>query len=134
MKIQISDGSVTFADGTIGRHTDRPAFLRSRIGKSSKETLVNGPWKTYNMSPEPGVAGSAIFEGDRLRQLSVLLRLPSDDTTGWSDEAEQQRLALHDAWLKAELGEPPYRYSWGQIESSYDARGGITDIVFAYAD
>jgi len=134
VKIQIFDGSVAFAEGTIGRRMDKQAFLRSRIGESAKEALVNGPWSTYKISPEPGVAGSVIFEGNHLRQLFLLLRLPSDDTSGWSDEAEQERLALHDEWLKAELGKPPYRYVWGEVESSFDPRAGCSDIVLHYAD
>ena len=134
MKIQIFDGSVAFAEGTIGRRMDRQAFLRSRIGESSKEVVVNEPWITYNFSPEPGVACNAIFENNRLHQLCLQLRLPSDDISGWSDEAERERLALHDEWLKAELGKPPYRYAWGQVESSLDPRDGVSDIVLQYAE
>ena len=134
MKIQIFDGSVVFAEGTIGRRMDKPTFLRSRIGESSKVVVANGPWTTYSISPEPGVAASISFENDRLRELGVQFRLPSDDIHEWSDEAEQERLVLHDEWLNAELGKPPYRYAWGQVESSFDPRGGGSDIVLHYAD
>lgn len=134
MKIQMFDGSVAFAECTVGRHMDRQAFLQSRIGESAKEVLVNGPWITYNISPEPGVAGNVTFENNRLRELRLMFRLPSDDTTGWSDVAERERLTLHDEWLKVELGKPPYRYAWGQVESSLDPRAGFSDIVLRYTD
>ena len=113
---------------------DKPTFLRSRVGASSREVVANGPWTTYSISPEPGVAASVSFENDRLRELGVQFRLPSDDTNEWSDEAEQERLVMHNAWLKAELGKPPYSYAWGEVESSFDPRGGGSDIVLHYAD
>lgn len=134
MKIQIIDGSVTFSDDTMKRHMDRQAFLRSRIGESAKAIVANGPWITYNFSPETGIACNAIFRNERLFQLSIMIRLPSDDTNKWSDAAEQKRQDLHDEWLQAELGNPPYRYVWGQIESGLDRRDGFSDIVVAYAD
>lgn len=134
MKIQVFDGSVAFAEGAISRRMDKPTFLRSRIGTTSKVMLVNGPWSTYKIDPEPGVAGSITFENDRLHQLSLMLRLPSDDTGGWSDKAERERQALHDEWLKSELGKPPYRYAWGRVESSIDPRDGFSDIMLLYAE
>jgi len=134
MKIEIFDGSVAFAEGIIGRRLDRRTFLRSRIGESSKEVVVNGPWITYNFRPETGVACNAIFKSDRLQQLSLMLHLPSDDTGGWSDEAERERQVLHDEWLRSELGKPPYLYAWGRVESSIDPRDGFSDIVLHYAD
>ena len=134
MKIQIIDGSVAFSDGTMKQHMDRQAFLRSRIGESSKEVVVYGPWITYNFSPEPGIACNAIFKNERLFRLSIMIRLPSDDTSKWSDADEHKRQVLHDEWLQAELGKPPYCYVWGQIESGLDRRDGFSDIVLDYAD
>jgi hypothetical protein len=134
LKIQIFDGSVESFDGTINRQMDRQAFLRSRIGESSKEVVVNGPWITYNFRPEADVSCNAIFKNDRLYQLTMQFRLPSDDAREWSDEAEKERLVLHDSWLKAELGAPPYRYAWGQVDSSLDPRDGVSNIVLHYAD
>jgi hypothetical protein len=134
LKIQIFDGSVEFAKGTIGRRMDRLTFLRSRIGESSKVVVANGPWTTYSIAPETGIAASVSFENDHLRELGVQFRLPLDDANEWSDEAEQERLILHDKWLHAALGKAPYRYTWGQVESSFDPRGGGSEIVLNYAD
>jgi hypothetical protein len=134
MKILVDDGSVVFSEGTIGSHMGRQAFLRSRIGKSSKAVVVNAPWITYNFSPETGIACNAIFRNELLIRLSIMIRLPSDDTSKWSDADEHKRQVLHDEWLQAELGKPPYCYVWGQIESGLDRRDGFSDIIVAYAD
>lgn len=134
MKIQIVDGSVTFSDSTIIRHMDRQAFLQSRIGKSSKEVVVNGPWVTYNFIPEAGFACNATFKDDRLRQVFLLMRMPTDDTSQWTAELEQERKLKQDEWLRAELGAPPYQYPWGSVTSEFDPRGCVSDIIVSYAE
>ncbi|MBF8291757.1 MAG: hypothetical protein HW392_584 [Steroidobacteraceae bacterium] len=73
MKIQIIDGSVAFPEGTITRHMDRQAFLRSQLAKSSKVAVANEPWVTYNFIPEIGVSCNATFKEERLQQLFLLM-------------------------------------------------------------
>jgi hypothetical protein len=134
MKIDVSDGSIFFADGTINPRLDKRAFLATRIGATSKETLINKNWVNLEISPEPGVVGTAIFDDERLWGLLLCIRLPSDDTRQWNIEREHERKVKHDEWLRAELGSPPYQYGWGEIASEFDPRGGISEIVVRYAN
>ena len=50
----------------------------------------------------------------------------------WSEQQELNRKAEHDSWLASELGSPPYQYSWGEIESTYDQRTGSSLISVRY--
>ena len=35
----------------------------------------------------------------------------------WSEEEEAERKKVHDAWLRQQLGPPPYEYAWGAVTS-----------------
>jgi hypothetical protein len=50
----------------------------------------------------------------------------------WSSEREIERKRKNDDWLREQLGNPPYVYSWGEISSSYDPRAGSSHITFHY--
>ena len=134
MKIGAADGFVSFAAGVIRPDLDRNAFLKTPIGAAAKLMLVNAGFINYDISPEPGVMGSVSFKDDRLRQVLLLLRIPSDDARQWTAELEQERKLKHDEWLHAELGEPPYDYPWGSVTSDFDPRGCVSDIIVSYGD
>lgn len=134
MKFGITDGSLVFAAGTIERTTHRESFLASEIGRDAKMELVNEGWRQANIRPEPGIAATLVFKGDRLHQVWVLMEIPSDETGEWTMEIERQRKALHDKWLHAEIGEPPYEYAWGRINSEFDAKGCVSEIIVTYDD
>jgi hypothetical protein len=134
MKIDVSNGSILFAAGTIERKADRSHFLASAIGRDAKAELVNEDWRHYGIRPEPGVAANLVFKGDRLHQVWLLMEIPSDKTEEWTVESEMQRKALHDSWLLSELGSSPYDHSWGRIDSEFDAKGCVSEIIVTYAD
>ena len=134
MKIQITDGSVAFPEGTITRHMDRQAFLRSQLAKSSKVAVANEPWVTYNFIPEIGVSCNATFKEERLQQVFLLMSMPTDDPSRWTAELEQERKLKHDEWLRTEFGAPPYEYPWGSVTSEFDPRGCVSDIIVSYAE
>jgi hypothetical protein len=135
MKFGIFDGSISFEHGTLKRDTDRAAFLASALGREPRRNrLVNKEWWHITVDPEPGVAANVLFRGDRLHQVYVLMTIPSDkDKDGWTEEHELERKALHDAWLRREIGKPPYDYAWGSIASEYDAKGCVSEIIVTYA-
>ena len=80
----------------------------------------------------------------RLAQITLL----ADDAAfgkGWDDyteETEQARRAVHDAFLASALGpahetddehfSKEWTLSWGRVISSHDPRGGSTDIQILY--
>jgi len=63
----------------------------------------------------------------------VLMSIPSDKGNEWTEQLELTRKAKHDSWLRAELGEPPYDYAWGNVTSDYDPRGCASEIIVSYA-
>jgi hypothetical protein len=50
----------------------------------------------------------------------------------WTLEKEMNRKKSHEIWLSKVLGEPPYRYKWGNVESFYDSKGGFSHILIRY--
>lgn len=134
VRIDITDGSASFALGTVAPNLNRSAFLKTRIGSEAKEILVNEGWVNYDINPEPDVAGTVMFKNDRLRQVYLLMSIPTDNASQWTENLEQERKLKHDEWLRAELGAPPYEYAWGKVTSDFDSRGCVSEIILSYAD
>lgn len=111
---------------------DRAAFLSSPIGVAAKRVIENAGYEHLHFHPESGVHANALFKGDRLDRLFVLMAIPSDDLNEWTEAHELERMVVHDKWLRQELGKPPYDYPWGRIVSEYDAKGCESEIIFVY--
>lgn len=135
MKIGVFDGSISFGVGTILRGEDRSSFLGSAIGNGAMEEVVNPgeDWRHVTVTPEPGVIATLIYQGERLHKVFVAMAVPSDIGGDWTVESELERKAKHDAWLRAEFGEPPYEYPWGRVASEFDAKGCASEIIVSYA-
>ena len=135
MKIDVSDGSMVFAGGTIGSSTQRTEFLRSAFGNGAREQIANEPedWRHVAIDPEPGVAATLIFHGEKLHQVFVALRTALDDTGPWTIATERERKAKHDTWLRTALGAPPYEYAWGRVTSDFDPKDPASEIIVSYA-
>lgn len=133
MKIDVINGSVTFASGTIGPRMDRTAFLNSTVGAAAAKVIENADYIHLHFHPEPGVHASALFKEDRLQRLFVLMIMPTDDASAWTEAHELERMVVHDDWLRRELGSPPYEYAWGSVVSEYDAKGCESEIILTYA-
>lgn len=134
MNIDISSGTISFAGGTVERKADRTKFLSKGLGRDAKVGLINEDWRHYGIRPEPGVAANLVFKGDCLHQVWILMTIPSDESDEWTTESELQRKLLHDNWLLAKFGKPPYEQGWGKISSEFDAKGCVSEIIITYAD
>lgn len=132
MHILASDGSVEFALGIVTSATDKPSFLASSLGRGAVVVVENGLFVTYSVAPEPGVGATLLFKGERLENVAWAFKMPSETEDDWSEESEMQRKKLHEEWLLNELGEPPYRYRWGEVSSEYDAKGVSSAIMVVY--
>lgn len=133
MNINVFDGSISFAGGNIQRSQDQAKFLASRIGSEAKAGLVNEDWKHFEIDPEPGIRGTVLFKGDRIDAVYLLMTTPTGKAREWTEELELERKSKHDAWLRQELGVPPYNYPWGNVTSDYDPRGCVSEIIITYA-
>ena len=134
VKIDVSNGSLVFDSGTIGPHLDRPAFLETSLGHKSKVVLVNQGWVNIHFEPEPGVSATAFFKDDHLRKVFFALSVPTDNIKEWVEDREQQRKVKHDVWLRTELGDPPYDFRWGNVESDFDPRAWSSEILVTYSE
>lgn len=134
MRIDVLDGSVSFSLGTIEQGLDAASFLKSPLGIASRKSLENAGWMHLDFSPEPGILATALFKENRIHQLFLLMSVPTDVSEEWTEQNELQRKALHDEWLLAALGSPPYEYAWGSVFSDYDPKGRVSEIIVTYAE
>jgi len=136
MKIGLHDGSIAFDRGTIARDVSRQQFLESPLGVQPRSSrLVSKEWWHIAVDAEPGIVAHLTFQNERLHQVWILMRIPHDeDPDGWTREHELERKALHDEWLRREIGDPPYLYDWGRIESELDEKGCVSEIIVTYAN
>lgn len=132
MKIDPALGTVSFPDITIGPHYSRLEFLQTKLGSTAKLGVVNDGWVTLHIQPEAGIYGAVAFKDDRLVTFEASMQMPSGEVGDYDRECELRRKTYHDAWLKSELGDPPYEYSWGRVLSWFDAKSVSSDIVVIF--
>ncbi|MEX0733035.1 MAG: hypothetical protein WD051_00195 [Steroidobacteraceae bacterium] len=133
MKINTTDGSIAFPSGTIRPSHDRDAFAASMVDATPREVFTNEDWRHFDVDPEPGIKLTVFFKGHRMDRVFVLMSIPSDKASEWTEQLELARKAKHDSWLRAEIGDPPYDYRWGSVTSDYDPRGCVSEIIITYA-
>jgi hypothetical protein len=132
MKINVEDGTLVFAAGAIRPGLDKQTFLNSPVGADAQAFLMNKPHSTYRIFPEQGIAATVQFTDDVLETVEILFVMKGDSAENWSEAHELARKEVHDAWLRNEIGPPPYRYTWGRLESSYDAKACVSDILVSF--
>lgn len=132
MRINTHDGVVSFSSGSIGAAEERTGFLKSSLGRAVKSEKAHGTKYQYDFDPETGISGTAFFDGERLNRVFLMIAMPSDAEGQWSEALELERKARHDHWLAQELGNAPYKYSWGSITSDFDPRGCSSEIIIVY--
>ena len=107
---------------------------------------------------ERRVLATVYFKEQRLESVDIVLSAEPEGASwaDWSLEKEMDAKAFHEAVLKDELGEPhevalkgvgspmeteperysrtvvTYHYSWGEVLSTYDPRGGFSSIFVRY--
>lgn len=132
MKISTDNGSITFASGAITRDIVGSSFLKTPIGIGAETIKEVDPSTTYRIFPESGVIASVRFRTGVLEMVSILFEMAGDSEDNWTRDRELVRKAVHDQWLLKELGLPPYRFSWGDIESLFDEKACVSEIVVGY--
>jgi hypothetical protein len=132
MRVHTASGRVDFEAGHIEPAFDKNAFLNSSLGRAAEVVVENMHYVSYRILPESGVAAIVYFEGAKLRSVSWQLSLSSEAEREWTEESELERKRLHDLWLRENCGSPPYHYSWGSLDSVYDPKGCVSDIILSY--
>lgn len=135
MKIDTNNGSISFELGCIDGHLKRSDFKSGPFASTAREQVTNAAegWCTVSIEPERGISAGLMFRHEVLRQVFILMAIPADEAGDWTMPLELERKSRHDAWLRSELGEPPYEYPWGSIASEFDAKGCVSEIIVTYA-
>ena len=94
--------------------------------------MTNAQWRHYEIEPEPGIAATVLFDGNRIDRILVAMKVLSDEAGNWSERIEHERKERHDSWLRTQLGDPPYAFSWGEVASEFDAKGCASEIIVVY--
>lgn len=50
----------------------------------------------------------------------------------WSREIEERNKKMNDDFLLKYLGQPPYNYKWGLVDSSFDPKTTFSVMVIRY--
>lgn len=133
VKLHRDNGVIEFGRGSIGSQTTRQAFLESNLGRDAEVVVDNEPYMTWRVRPEADIAVTISFEEQQLRSVAWLFELPAEKKSDWTEKSELERKERHDSWLRDELGAPPYRFAWGTVDSDYDQRACVSDIIVVYA-
>ena len=119
------------------RRTD---FERSDLGRGAAVLTRNEPWLSYLIDRAIGGRPFKValyFEAEHLDMVLLAIDEPQFGTSWaeWSLESEMARKAAHEAWLAETvapgLGEGR-KFNWGLLQSSYDVKGGGSEIVVRY--
>jgi len=129
----INTGTVNHRDVTLRLGETREDFLATDAGANAQLMVENQGWSTYRFSPDQKVFFVAQFKNDVIKQIHIAFALDGNDPNPWTVESETARKSRHDQMLREEIGSPPYRFSWGQIESVTDPRSGASQIIITYA-
>lgn len=129
----ISTGTVSHREVVLRRGETREDFLATDAGANAMLILENKGWSTYRLSPDEKVFFIVQFKNDVIEQVRIAIALNANDPNPWTVKSETARKSLHDQLLQEEIGPPPYRFSWGQIESVTDPRSGASQIIMTYA-
>jgi len=111
-------------------------FKNSELGKKAKKKTQFGDFESYliedytifnrTFSPVLMFAKSCI---------SSIQFYSEDESKGWgeySSSDEKNKKKRNDELLQKILGDPPYNFGWGNIESIYDQKAGYSYIIINY--
>lgn len=133
------DGQILL-DGKIAIYPSltEAAFLSSDLGKVAELRLSNAEFHRYHAVNvlENGMDCflSVTFFEETLTSASLSPNWPGSPQSWaeWSLESELDKKEKNDALLGQTLGPPPYAFSWGKVESSYDQKSGGSSIFVSY--
>jgi hypothetical protein len=133
-------GEIELGNGLrIGPAYTEAQFLSSPLARMSKALSRTQPWSGYRTArqriSDRTFRVTLHFLTGKLAAVE-LFEVGAESKAfwnDWSEREEEERKASHDAWLASLLGAPPYRYSWGDVTSEFDPRGGYSSIVVRFA-
>ena len=127
-------------DAVISPLLSRTQFLQAAAFSAASVTLCSEPWYSYRLPSIPQSETELFivlqFQGEQLLSLH-LAHGSARFGTSWADwtlEQELARQAFNEHWLTSDLCLHLGEYSWGDISSIYDDKGGSSFIRVCYDD
>ncbi|MFS0653841.1 hypothetical protein [Bacillus sp. 179-C3.3 HS] len=72
------------------------------------------------------------FDNEKLKEVHLSEFINGLSWDNWTEDVELAKKKSHDQWLLTSLGEKPYDYSWGYVESIFDKKGCVSSIIIRY--
>ena len=114
-------------------------FSRTELYKDATPYIMNPPFRSYKIKEPIDILDKRFmlvlfFNKERLNiiQLSFCDRYKPSGWDDWYEEKEIEIKKQQDVLLKDNLGNPPYEYQWGSLESVFDQRSGSSHIILTY--
>ena len=123
----------------IDQNLTHKEFCSSELYKKATPFIINPPYNSYKVEEYIEILGGKFimvlfFQNEKLNRLNLSLYNPNafDSWDNWSEEKELGIKKRQDILLKQNLGDPPYEYYWGSLESIYDKRSGSAYLLTSY--
>ncbi len=138
--IELATGTITTDAGErIRPDLRRNAFEASSLAEGATVVTSNEPWMSWSIGRSLGGRPFRLglyFHGERLEMVVMAIDEHAFGTSweDWSLANEMARKAAHEEWLAAidpSLGHGR-EARWGVLDSTYDAKGGGSQIVLRY--
>ena len=138
--IELATGTITTDAGErIRPDLRRNAFEASGLADGATVLTRNDPWMSWSVARSIGGRPFRLglyFHRERLEMVVMAIDEPAFGSSwaDWSLASEMARKAAHEEWLAKidpSLGEGR-EFPWGVLESTYDEKGGGSQIVLRY--
>ncbi len=137
--IDVITGELTFDDTVIGSNFSRDDFIQSDLYNYviRSESFLS----QYSYLLKSRKIGEYFFiinirfDGNGRLDLINLSMTDSEEIPSWKSwslDKENYLKIKHDEWLGEILGQPPYKYEWGDISSLYEACSAVSIIVIKW--
>jgi len=141
----LKDGKLIINNNEIYNGMNSGDFIN--IFSSEVNSYANGEIERYNFKQPQIIDGLAlwirmVFKKKYISSIELKNADPKlkNSYENWSDDNVELKRKSHDEWLINQLGQPAdrkptgieYNYTWGNVLSYYDPRGGDTGIKLHY--
>lgn len=134
--INISDGSFRFENFTLSSRLRLNEFIK----QIPEDNIISKEVGEYtNLYLRPQKSGELYFvlrlffhKGTDLLDFFYMVPQIDDSLPSWSNwsrEKEQEVNRRNILWLQDEIGNPPYEYDWGKIQTAFHEKEGSSYIT-----
>jgi hypothetical protein len=133
--------SFTPSQVVLAAHTTEAYFRTTPLGSTCAISTPNAGFNWYRLAAPCLIDGdlfvvSLCFALGSLSSLSISMSVGQADPSWstWSESDELAKNLRHQAILQRHYGPgpAPYKFAWGEVDASYDPRGGASTIAIRY--